>query len=307
MFNDYQTRAASTFKNAQPITDEQKIHALDWSLGLGGETGEVLDIIKHSIFHGEELDRMELAKELGDVLWYVNAICTTMNMSLADIAALNLAKLEHRYKAGYSASASLNRHGKEALFKDTPIYKVLEAKLNKTGHAPVNVIFVGPDGAGKTTMIQRLAERLDMPVVKCDYRTEDKVAKAKELLTEQIDVLYDRFYYPDDVIYSQLKNNVAPDYTEVISMLKRHNAILIYVYAPMSILKERSAAWADDYVSVSELSSIICNYENLLPKIEEMGIPVLSICNIHKLDSAEYEEQLVQIEDFIIHHSHQWG
>ena len=90
MFNDYQYEASKTFKPTKQLTPEQ-VRLLDWSTGLGGESGEVLDIVKHGIFHGEEFNKMELAKELGDVLWYVSAIATTCDIDLGDVAALNRA------------------------------------------------------------------------------------------------------------------------------------------------------------------------------------------------------------------------
>lgn len=307
MFNKYQKQAAGTFKQATPITDPTTVHALDWSLGLGGEAGEVLDLIKHATFHGEELDRMELAKELGDVLWYVNAICTTMDMSLADVAELNLAKLAHRYNKGYSVKDSANRHSKENAFKDSPIYKVLSSRINKDGHAPVNVIMIGPDGAGKTTLMKHLSKMMEMPVVKCDYRTEDKVEASKENIYSQIDVLYDRFYYPDDIVYSKVKGFEHPDYSEIKELLKRYNTVVIYVYAPIDELVKRSVAWADDYVATSELQSIIDTYGEILPEIELAGIPVFIMCNDCPEDSAEYKHNLELIEDFILKYSHLWG
>jgi NTP pyrophosphatase (non-canonical NTP hydrolase)/deoxyadenosine/deoxycytidine kinase len=307
MFNKYQKKAAGTFKQAKPITDPTIVHSLDWSLGLGGEAGEVLDLIKHATFHGEELDRMELAKELGDVLWYVNAICTTMDMSLADVAELNLAKLAHRYNKGYSVKDSANRHSKENAFKDSPIYKVLSSRINKDGHAPVNVIMIGPDGAGKTTLMKHLSQMMGMPIVKCDYRTEDKVETSKANIYSQINVLYDRFYYPDDIVYSKVKGLLYPDYSEIKELLKSHNTVVVYVYASLDELVKRSAAWADDYVATTELQSIIDIYNEMLPEIEAAGIPVFVVCNDCPMNSDEYKRNLAAIEDFVLKYSHLWG
>ena len=44
------------------------------AMGLAGEAGECTDIIKKHLFHDHELDREHLAKELGDVAWYL-AVC----------------------------------------------------------------------------------------------------------------------------------------------------------------------------------------------------------------------------------------
>jgi len=67
-----------------------------YALGLLGEVGEVSEPIKKFVQYRRPLDRDTLAKELGDVLWYVSALATLLGVSLADIAQGNLDKLEQR-------------------------------------------------------------------------------------------------------------------------------------------------------------------------------------------------------------------
>lgn len=298
MFNNYQQKACSTFKPAVELNAEQ-IHLLDWSMGLGGESGEVLDIIKHHVFHKEKaLDKMELAKELGDVLWYVSAIATTCGIDLADVAALNSAKLTHRYNNGYSTTDSANRHEKERALKDTSIYKCLEARILNTQDAPLNVIVVGPDGSGKTTFTTILAERTGMKRIKCDYRQENKPQLARHLLNTELNVIYDRFYYPDEYIYSNVKNipledNYLKDLYSVFDILRLVNPVIIYMDAPLQILAERSKVWADDYVAVSDLTKIQALYEEWLIQMKEAGIPVIEIdSSSAELNTAEYNTMI---------------
>ena len=78
-------------------------------LGLGGESGEVLELFKKHIGHGHELNLTKLEKELGDVLWYISAIATGLDLSLEDIAIANIAKLEARYPDKFSSEQSINR------------------------------------------------------------------------------------------------------------------------------------------------------------------------------------------------------
>ena len=95
-FSSYQANAERTakgFNNPYMIAN--------WGLGLAGETGEVIELIKKSQFHGKGLDIDELAKELGDVLWYVSAICTQVGLSLEDVAERNIDKLMNRYPNGF--------------------------------------------------------------------------------------------------------------------------------------------------------------------------------------------------------------
>jgi NTP pyrophosphatase (non-canonical NTP hydrolase) len=79
------------------------------ALGLTGEAGEAADIVKKTVFHGHPLDRDKLAKEVGDVLWYVAEMASALGMPLSEIAAANLEKLRRRYPEGFSTDASVAR------------------------------------------------------------------------------------------------------------------------------------------------------------------------------------------------------
>lgn len=76
-------------------------------LGLCGETGEVADLVKKSEFQGRELDRNKLLKELGDVRWYLEVLCYTLNTSLEEIEKMNMDKLKTRYPNGFSVTESI--------------------------------------------------------------------------------------------------------------------------------------------------------------------------------------------------------
>lgn len=82
---------------------------LNGALGLTGEAGETADMIKKYIFHGHELDREALVKELGDVCWYVALLCKAIDVSLEEVLTKNIDKLKARYPEGFSESASINR------------------------------------------------------------------------------------------------------------------------------------------------------------------------------------------------------
>lgn len=282
MFNEYQQDATSVFKPIKPLNDLY-IQVLDWCLGLGGEAGEVLDLMKHTIYHEDStLDKMELAKELGDVLWYVSAIATTFDIDLADVALLNQVKLKHRYSGSFSSAASADRKSKEAALKETNAYKCLKARILNTGSAPLTVIVVGPDGSGKTTLTTKLAECTGMKRIKCDYRQENKPELARQYLMQESDVIFDRFYYPDEYIYSVVKdipleNEYINDLLSVLSILKMVNPVIVYVDANLPTLIDRSIQWADDYVSVEHLEKIKELYDYWLGTMESEGIPIIRI------------------------------
>ena len=102
--DDYQRLAARTMG---PRTREQQLANV--ALGLAGEAGEVADTLKKHLFHAHPLDTAELAKELGDCLWYVAGAATALGLSLGEIGAGNIEKLRRRYPDGFSEERSLNR------------------------------------------------------------------------------------------------------------------------------------------------------------------------------------------------------
>lgn len=82
---------------------------LNGALGLTGEAGEVSDMIKKYIFHGHDLNRGELVKELGDCAWYLALLCSAIDITLEEVLIANIEKLRNRYPEGFSESASINR------------------------------------------------------------------------------------------------------------------------------------------------------------------------------------------------------
>lgn len=69
------------------------------ALGLAGEAGEVANKVK-KILRDDKFDRDAIAKEIGDVLWYIAALCRDLNVDMAQLAHDNLAKLRKRQEAG---------------------------------------------------------------------------------------------------------------------------------------------------------------------------------------------------------------
>lgn len=95
-FNEYQQAANRTlYGNEQILTN--------CALGLAGESGQLIDLIKNYTFKGKELDREEMVKEMGDVLWYLSQIAQWADVSFEDVAKTNIAALNKRYPHGYSA------------------------------------------------------------------------------------------------------------------------------------------------------------------------------------------------------------
>ena len=78
-------------------------------MGLCGESGEAIDIVKKWYAHGHELDKEHFAKELGDICWYLAEAATAIDMDLEEIMTSNIEKLKKRYPDGFSTADSIMR------------------------------------------------------------------------------------------------------------------------------------------------------------------------------------------------------
>jgi NTP pyrophosphatase (non-canonical NTP hydrolase) len=70
------------------------------ALAMAGESGEVCDKISkimrdHNDIISDEM-KLELEKEIGDVLWNLSQLATELDLSLDEIAINNLRKLKSR-------------------------------------------------------------------------------------------------------------------------------------------------------------------------------------------------------------------
>ena len=103
--NEYQ-RLAMTTLNPELSKRDVLINSV---MGLCGEAGEAIDIVKKWMAHGHELDREHLAKDLGDIAWYLAEAATALDLSLNDILEANIEKLRKRYPQGFDTERSRNR------------------------------------------------------------------------------------------------------------------------------------------------------------------------------------------------------
>ena len=103
--NEYQKLAMITLN---PALDKKDV-LINGVMGLCGESGDALDIVKKWLAQGHELDRDKLAKELGDIAWYLAETATALGLDLDDIFAANIEKLKRRYPEGFDAERSIHR------------------------------------------------------------------------------------------------------------------------------------------------------------------------------------------------------
>lgn len=103
--NEYQQMALRT---ESPTTDETD-RILQGAMGLCGESGEYIDILKKHMFQGHELDKEHMAKELGDIAWYLAVSADAIDYDLETIFQTNIDKLKARYPEGFETNKSTNR------------------------------------------------------------------------------------------------------------------------------------------------------------------------------------------------------
>lgn len=103
--NDYQKAAMATLN---PALDKKDV-LINSVMGLCGESGEVIDIVKKWLMQGHELDREHLIRELGDVAWYLAEAATALDVPLEAVFQGNLDKLRQRFPNGFDIGASVNR------------------------------------------------------------------------------------------------------------------------------------------------------------------------------------------------------
>ncbi len=100
--NEYQCQAMTTLNPALSRKDV----LINSVMGLCGESGEAIDIVKKWLAQGHDLDKAHLAKELGDIAWYLAEAATALDINLEDIFQANLDKLKQRYPEGFDSQRS---------------------------------------------------------------------------------------------------------------------------------------------------------------------------------------------------------
>jgi len=82
------------------------------TLGIAGESGEIVDAVKKCIIYGKALDKDNMREEIGDIMWYIALACRSLDFDLGEILDENIAKLQKRYPDRYNdfhASARLDK------------------------------------------------------------------------------------------------------------------------------------------------------------------------------------------------------
>lgn len=103
--NEYQNLAMRTLN---PTLSKRDV-LINGVMGLCGESGEAIDIVKKHLAQGHKLDREALIKELGDVAWYLAETAYALDIGLEEVFSRNIDKLKARYPHGFEADRSVLR------------------------------------------------------------------------------------------------------------------------------------------------------------------------------------------------------
>lgn len=98
----YQKKSLRTMK----VDDTTTQHCC---LGISGEAGEVIDLVKKSIYYNKELDLIKVTEELGDLMFYIVNLASSLGISMHDVLIQNVEKLEKRFPNGFSKKEAIER------------------------------------------------------------------------------------------------------------------------------------------------------------------------------------------------------
>lgn len=109
--NEYQKLAMRTLNQKL----DKKNVLINGVMGLCGESGESIDVVKKWLAQGHELDKDHLIKELGDIAWYLAETATALDISLEEVFQKNIDKLKKRYPEGFDTNQSKHRNQDDLL------------------------------------------------------------------------------------------------------------------------------------------------------------------------------------------------
>jgi len=118
---EYQTMVGRLAKDGELILEEMtplRCHLDHMAMGIAGEAGEVLDLIKKTTKYNKPLDREKLIEELGDLEFYLEGLRQGVGLTREEVLEANMEKLltgkNARYKEGeFSNEAAIERRDKK--------------------------------------------------------------------------------------------------------------------------------------------------------------------------------------------------
>lgn len=91
----------------------EKCDAIHMAVGVSSDAGELLDAVKRWVIYGKPIDMDNVIEELGDVEFFMEGLRQRLGVSREVVLAANMAKLDKRYKEGYTDAEAAARADKE--------------------------------------------------------------------------------------------------------------------------------------------------------------------------------------------------
>jgi NTP pyrophosphatase (non-canonical NTP hydrolase) len=112
---EYQTQAFQTENTdyegiAERLSRVRTVRLDHASKGLCTEVGEFTDALKKHVEYNGPLDLVNLAEEIGDIMWYVALACNALGVDLEDVMEKNIAKLRERYPEKFTEYDATHRN-----------------------------------------------------------------------------------------------------------------------------------------------------------------------------------------------------
>lgn len=108
-FKQYQEKAKRTRNELKSDFDNQ----LHMVLGISTEAGELADAYKKMLAYNKPIDMVNVAEEIGDLMWYIANFLEMTGLDFDSILEKNIRKLEVRYPEKFSEEKAVNRNLEE--------------------------------------------------------------------------------------------------------------------------------------------------------------------------------------------------
>lgn len=108
-YAEYQEKAERTLAPVEDTLRPGLGQELHMALGMVTEAGEIADAYKKELAYGKKLDDVNIAEEIGDLMWYIANLCKMKGFDFHQICATNIAKLQARYPEKFTEDDALNR------------------------------------------------------------------------------------------------------------------------------------------------------------------------------------------------------
>lgn len=108
-YSDFQETYPDFVKSRTKLFDDNVLNLLHAVVGICGESGEILELIKKHWVYGKPLNRNDLYEEVGDLCFYLQMLLNHAELDFETILEHNMYKLSKRYHQGYSDKEAIDR------------------------------------------------------------------------------------------------------------------------------------------------------------------------------------------------------